>query len=275
MKLIRSISDLLSTFRDAMDRWRYARQSFTIQDQWQALLGRLPESETDRTRLRKRIGLIGGPILAVIALGAWLVFRPVPQPDYLFDDMDDVFNYTLLTDEFNRLPIEERLELISLLTQRLSNMTSHDSVLVAAFAAGVIGSAREQLLENFSRLLIDSWDMYAIGYADIPNEDRAAYIEMVAIEFMKLGETMEGRISDKTDDERLAEAKRQARRDQENLSNRNTRPSADQMSRIFTFMRSDIGQFQTPQQRARGTQMFRDLVRHMRKQDIATGKRGG
>lgn len=275
MKLIESISDRLGACRDVVDRWRYARQAFTIRDQWQSLLDRVPDSEVERKRLSKRVALIGGPCLAVIVLAAWLIFRPVPQPDYLFDDMDDVFNYTLLTDEFNRLPIEKRLELVSLLTQRLSKMTSHDSALVAAFAAGVAGSAREQLLENFSRLLIDTWDMNAVGYADIPNEDRAAYLEEVAVEFMKLGETMEGRVTEKTDDERLAEARRQARRDQENLSDPDSRPSAGQMNRMFTFMRSDVGQFQTPQQKARGAQMFRDMVRHFRKQDIATGKGGG
>src|SRR5262245_2577613 len=43
------------------------------------------------------------------SLAAYLLLRPVPQPDYAADPMDDVLNYTLLTDEFNKLPVDKRL----------------------------------------------------------------------------------------------------------------------------------------------------------------------
>src|SRR4051812_22738929 len=51
-------------------------------------------------------------LLAVLlisgALTAYFLLRPVPQPNYAEDPMDEVLNYTLLTDEFNHLPVDQR-----------------------------------------------------------------------------------------------------------------------------------------------------------------------
>src|SRR5215471_16814201 len=82
--------------RELLDAWRYR------------LMG-----TADRRAKAVKWARIGGPPL-VLALGvaAWLVFRPVPQPDYTRDNLKRVFNYTLLTDRFNQLPIEERMKLI-------------------------------------------------------------------------------------------------------------------------------------------------------------------
>src|SRR5262245_24436204 len=65
---------------------------------------------------------------AVLALAtaAYFIFRPVPKPDYDTAPIDEIFNYTLLTDEFNKLPIEERVKLVGQIVSRIKNMSGSD-----------------------------------------------------------------------------------------------------------------------------------------------------
>ncbi len=88
------------------------------------------------------------PPPCVVAVGLAFTLRPYPMPDYEDDPLDDIFNHTLLQDEFNNLPIEERVRLVGSLIQRVEGMGSSDGTLLAAFAAGITGSAREQLEEK-------------------------------------------------------------------------------------------------------------------------------
>src|SRR2546423_1864572 len=132
---------------------RISRRSVRLSDpretisRWRERINGTPERRAALAKWLK----IGGPIAAVIVgVGAYFAFRPVPQPDYRKDNLRKVFNYTLLTDEFNRLPIEKRLELIGQLVQRMKGMSAGDSTLLAAFAAGIAGKARAQIEENAS-----------------------------------------------------------------------------------------------------------------------------
>lgn len=248
--------------RLARPRWR----SPDVRDVVEALRERLVGSEEKRRRLR-RWALIGGPpALLGAALGAWLLFGPTPQPDYRRDSLRKVFDYTLLTEEFNRLPVEKRLELIGLLVGRLKNMSAGDSALMAAFAAGIAGAAREQLERNASTLAIDVWDMYAREYAQVPEADREAFLDQTFIEFTKMMETVAGETRDVSDAERLAEGHRQAKRDQEMMS-RGRGPSGRMMGRLFGYMRDNVGSHASPAQRTRGMLMMRDMVRRLRGED--------
>jgi hypothetical protein len=204
-----------------------------------------------------------GPV-AVLALaaGAWLIWGPMFKPDYTKDNLNRVFKYTLLTDEFNKLPIEERLKLLGQLVARLKGMSAGDSALMAAFAAGVGGAAREQLEENASKLAIDLWDKYALNYKDVAAEDRDAWLDGTFIEFTKTMELLTGQPRDVSDQERLAEGKRQAERDMERMRERP--PSARQMGNMLNFMRNTVGEHAAPQQRARGQTMLIDMTRRLR-----------
>lgn len=211
-------------------------------------------------------------LVAGLALGAYFAFRPVPRPDYLNDPIDGVFNYTLLTDEFNKLPVQERLKLMKELVDRMKGLSSNDSVLLGAFAAGIAGAARDQLEANVSHLAIDTWDLYAKDYGKVAAGGRETYLDNAFLEFSKMMEAVGGRVRDVSDDQRLAEVRRDAARDKKNLSDPGKAPSGEVLGTIFHFMNGNVGARATPQQRSRGAQMMRDMTRHFRGQDIATGK---
>jgi hypothetical protein len=230
----------------------------------------------DRKRKALKWLKVGGPVAAVaLGVGLWLILRPVPQPDYATANLKKVFNYTLLTDEFNKLSVEKRLELIGQLVNRLRNMSSGDSTMMAAFAVGIAGAARKQIEENASRLAIDMWDRNALLYKDLRPEDRGAFLDNAAIDFVRTMEAIGGEPSKKSDTDLLADMHKQAQRDQENLKDPNRAPPSRAMGRLFTFMRGNVGSHATPAQRSRGQLMMRDMVRRMRGQDLDTGKGGG
>lgn len=224
-----------------------------------------------RTRPRR---IVSGSIVvtaAIVAGVSWyLMTRPVPAPDYTTAGMDSIFDYTLLTDDFNNLPIEERLELVGQLVARMRDMDRSDAMLLASFSAGIAGEARDQLMENASRLMIDTADMFASEYDTVAPQDRAAFLDDAFIRMTELAETFEGRPSKKTRQEKLADARRDAQREQQSM--RENRMSQRQAGRLFRFADSDIGQHATPQQKGRISILMRDMTRNLRGEDIATGK---
>lgn len=223
------------------------------------------------TNPRVRYGISGAVCLvACVALFLWL--RPVPQPDFAEDPIDDLLNYTLLTDEFNNLPVDQRLELLRELIDRLKTMSGDDSAMMAAFAASIdTDKLRKQIEENASRLALDVWDKFALDYQKVPADARGPYLDQVFVDMTKLMETVAGVQSDKTDAQRIEEARKQAKRDQDMLES-GKGPTAGQLARMADFMRNRVGSRSAPQQQVRGMQLMRDMTRHLRGQDPATGK---
>jgi hypothetical protein len=249
-----------------------ARRSPDVRELLGAARQRLAGTPQRRERLKKAL-LIGGPLL-VLALGlaAFFWLRPIPTPDYRKARLDKLFDYTLLTDEFNRLPVEKRLELIGQLVQRLQGMSAGDSALLGAFAAGIAGSARQQIEENLSRLAIDMWDKYARDYGSVPSTDRAAYLDRTFLDFVKTMEAMAGQTRNVSDAERLAEVRRQADRDKDALRSGKGAPPPQALARIYTFMHGNVSSHANAGQITRGQLMMRDMMRHFRGQDLETGK---
>ena len=243
--------------RELLSAWRY----------------RLAGTPDRRARAMKWLK-IGGPVAAVVlGVAAWLVFRPVPQPDYATANLKRVFRYTLLTDEFNKLPVDERMKLIGQLVNRLKSMSAGDSALMAAFAAGIAGAARDQIEKNASRLAIDLWDKNALLYKDLKGQDRGAFLDRAAIDFVRMMEGIAGQPSNKSDSELLTDMHKQAQRDEKNLADPDRRPPPQAMARLFTFMRGNVGEHASPTQRARGQLMMRDMVRRMRGEDLDSGRK--
>lgn len=245
------------------------RSPRAVLNDWWASRTSTPEK---RTRTMKRVRIAGVLLLVGASAGAYFALRPRPMPDYDKDPLDEVFDYTLLSDEFNRLPVEKRVELVGSIIGRLKNMGSGDSAMLAAFAAGIMGSAREQLEANASKLAIDLWDKYADDYAKMKGQDREAYLDKTFVEFQKTMELMGGQPRDISDEERLKEGQRQAKRDQERMSDPKRGPNPRQMAQMFVFMDRQVGVHAAGNERARGAQLMRDMTRRLRGQDPTTGK---
>ncbi len=265
--------DPLPVFRRATLRGRLAAIEQRVLERARAVLF----GTQQRAARTRRTVIVGGAVLLVAgAVTAFLVLRPVPKPDYETAGLDDLFNYTLLTDEFNRLPVQERMRLIGQLVQRLKNMEPSESLLLASFAAGIEASAREQIEENGSRLAVDAWDMYAKDYDGVPEEEREQYLEGTFVEFSKMMEAVAGDQREVSDADRINEMRSQVKEDMQEIKDPDRRPDNEQLADFMGFMNNTVASRANAQQRVRGQQMMRDMVRHFRGQDIATGKpRGG
>lgn len=200
-----------------------------------------------------------------LGLGIYLAIRPVPKPDYEQADMGRIFNYTLLTEEFNRLPVEERIELISQLYGRVRGMSSSESVLMAQFFAGIAGEAREQLERNAGKLLVDATDLVAKDYAAIPPEDRENYLNDAYVRLVRLTAPFDSSIERRTDEELLERGKRDAKRNDEAMGSGEV--SAEQASGLLVFMNNQTQKSATPAQQQRLSLFMRDLTRHLRESD--------
>jgi hypothetical protein len=267
-----SQQDMLATISRINRRRGWWRQSPDVRELWSALVHRLVGTPDRKARTLKLLKFGGPPLLLALAAALYFVFRPVPQPDYRRARLDRVFNFTLLTDEFNKLSVEKRLELMGQLVTRLQGMSGGDSVIMASFAAGIASTARKQIEENMSRLMIDVWDKFAKDYAHVKPDDRGAFLDAAFLEFTRMGEAVGGRPSSKSDSERLAEAREQAKRDQERIRSGEDQPSAEALGWTFTFMRENVGSHASIAQKTRGQQMMRDMVRRLRGEDLATGR---
>jgi hypothetical protein len=256
-----SASRLLASRRSRRD----VRDVFA--DWWRAIA----DDQVRRARVIRfaKFGL--PPLVLVAAISAYFILRPVPKPDYASDDISRLFDFTFLTAEFNRLPVEERMELIGMLIQRMNNMSASESVILAGFAAGVAGKARAQIEENASRLMIDLWDKYAIDYAAVPVDDRGAFLDATMIELAKTMEAMGGRPRDVSDSDRLAEIQRQSKRDGEAMRS-GQGPPPQAMGRMFGYMRDNVGERANPAQRVRAQQLMVDMTRRARGEPL-TGRR--
>lgn len=222
-------------------------------------------------RVRLTLGTSAGMLALAGAIVGIATLAGPSRPDYSSDRIDALFQYTLLTDDFNKLSVRERAEMIGQLVQRIGSMGSSDSVLMAAFASTISGEAREQLMDNASKLFVDMIDEQAVAYSPgAPKEERIAQIEQSMVNMMKLVEEMTGEKRDITDEERVEEMNRQAQRDMRRVEE--GQMGAQDAGRLFGIMNRTLGSRSSPHQTARGGRMLRDMSRHMRGQDIDTGK---
>ncbi|HYE60871.1 MAG TPA: hypothetical protein VD997_02650 [Phycisphaerales bacterium] len=240
-----------------------------VQQWW----GRQTADEPTRLRTMRRLWIGGTVAVLMLAGGAWWLWGPRMQPNYETAALDEVFDYTLLSDEFNALPIEERMKLLGQLVQRMKGMSAEDSMLLAAFASGIGGKMRKQLEENASKIAIDLWDKHAKEYDTVPPEEREKFLEDAFVDFSQTLEQLVGEQRDMSPEERVADAKKQAARDMEwAKKNPERMPSGRMMGTAFGLMNNNVGGHASPEQKVRGKQMMRDMVRHFRGQDVATGK---
>ncbi len=212
------------------------------------------------------LGLIGGASIAYSAL------RPISVPDAQRARLPKILSFALLDADFNKLPVKERLELVLSLAKRMQGMNAGDSALVAAFAAGIRGEAREQLEANARTLGADLMADYGKQYTSIPENQKEAFLESTAVEWSRLMEQLTGEERNLSDAERLSEMRDQAKRDAERGRQTDRRLTADRASNFMRMVQADFAQYSSPNERASSALFLRDMTRTLRGRDPATNQ---
>ena len=215
-------------------------------------------------RGHKRVAL-GATAVLLLGGGAlgWRAYRIEPPPDYANEGLDVLFEYTLLTDDFNRLPVEERLALIGQLIERLKAMGTNDSLLLAMFASTIMGEMRAQLEENVSRLAIDVADKFAAEYDPSVGElEKEQYLEDAFVDMQRLFAVVDADLATKDRDEMLDEGRRQAQRDLNRFND--GKVGAGEVIRVFDLMNNKVGTHMSGHQKMRVQTMFRDMTEMLR-----------
>ncbi|MBN8598784.1 MAG: hypothetical protein J0L78_14020 [Planctomycetes bacterium] len=183
------------------------------------------------------------------------------RPDYALDPVDDLAEFTFLRGDFNSLPIKERLKLIKEFADRVRNASSGDSALLASFAAGISGKAREQIQENGARLMLDMVDASAVDYMKVPEAERGAFLEKSVIEWTRIGDQVSGR-GERTDEEILADIKKQTAQRDEMRKKMGPERSAKMAAGIVGFLNGNVANHANPVQSQRTLQMMSDVNKH-------------
>lgn len=229
------------------------------------------EHAADDRAARRTLVASASLLVAAGAVVGVVTVLPARTPDYASAELDTIFDYTLLSEDFNKLPVQERVRLIGELTTRLRNMDTGESVLLAGFAAQIAGPARDQLVRNGSKLMADLTDDAAQRYdPGAPVREREAFLKQAAVDFMTAMETMTGEFANADDtppEERFQQMQAQAQRDM--AAGERGDFSAQDSGRIVAFVNTTIGRNTSAAQKARMSVFARDLTRVLRGQELS------
>jgi hypothetical protein len=181
------------------------------------------------------------------AVGWQLLWHGHRRPPSIFDaPVDDVFGY-LGTADFNRLPLNERLDFIRGLLKRFAMMNQSESVVASSFLAGLTGPASEKLMNN-ARIL--GKDIFVQGAAEFmtlqTEQERNAYLDRWIVRWVKFVEESRGGSINRTDEEILTSLGKQARRD---LS-RGINIDAEMAQQMMDFWDRDVASVASPKEQA-------------------------
>jgi len=201
--------------------------------------------------MRERRTVVQGAIalltLCLVALAAVLLLGGAKKPPSIFDSpVDDVLDF-LAVREFSELPLTERVEFLREVFERFGSMNQSDSALAAAFLAGLAGPAREQLRDNVRELGRDILVEAADEYFALPDdESRAKFLDDWLTGWARLAADTTGDNKNDTDEELLADMRRQARRDNEQAV-RNPIPATEANAWLFMdYWHSEVASVSSP-----------------------------
>lgn len=187
-------------------------------------------------------------LLAVaIAVMALALSRGHRKPPSIFDTpVDGVLDY-LAADDFNKLPLDERLAFIEGVLQRFNMMSQSDSAVASAFFAALSGPANEKLISNARTLGKDIFVQAAAEYLALKTErERNQFLDQWIIKWVRFGEKASGQSSGRSDDEVLSRMGRQARRD---LS-RGIEIDQEMAQQMMDFWDRDVASVASPKEQA-------------------------
>ncbi len=212
---------------------------------------------------RRRVALGAAAALLAALLGWWAMSSRWRPPPSIFDSpVDNVLGYLTMPD-FNQLSVEERVRYVQGFVGRFRGMSQQDSVVAAAFLAGVTGKVREQLTQNVRILAKDILAEGAAKYVNLPAGERDAFIDQWVCDWFRFAEaTATGEESKRSNEEIMAgaraEAKRGERRQMERMAGKDlSQKGAD---RFLGFWQSEVEQASSPREQGQISR-FMDAVR--------------
>jgi len=213
----------------------------------------------------------GLAILAVLLLlgggiGAWqwhsARWRPPPS---IFDSpVQDVMGYLAL-DDFSKLSVEDRIAFLLDFADRFRGLEQSESAVLAGFLAGLAGPAREQLTQNVRTLAKDILAEGAQRYLAIQDEqERRRYMDEWLAEWIRTGERLtRGRERDRSDEDRLAEVRRDGRREATRRPGREVALTDRDAISFMDFWQTEVESSSTPREQGQIVRFLTDLRDHI------------
>jgi hypothetical protein len=220
--------------------------------------------ETHRRRLvaavaiAATLGLAGGA-------WAWWSSRWKPPPSIFDTPVDDVLGY-LAIDDFNQLPLEERVRFMIEFANRFRGVEQSESAVMAAFFAGLTVKSKEQLRQNARTLAKDILADGAATYVNLPDKERGAFIDQWLVRWSKVGEEIAmGEPRQRSDEDRIDEFRREARRGQERQAERAVDISLTEVgaARFLDLWQSDVEAAATPREQGQITRFMVDVRKRL------------
>lgn len=212
----------------------------------------------------------GAAVLALVAaVGSagywWFAVRWKPPPSIFDAPVNNVLGY-LATPDFNRLSMRERLKYVQDFIGRFRGMSQQDSVVAAAFLAGVTGKVRAQLTQNVRILAKDIMIEGAGTYVNLPEAERGPFIDKWIVEWIRFAElTATGEQSKRSDEEILEGARAESRQNEERQAKRLAgKPLTERgADRFLGFWASEVEPASTPKEQGQITRFMEDVRKRM------------
>jgi len=234
---------------------------------------------SEASRRSRVVDAARGAVIALVGIGAGTAIAVTgdagepPVAEASADPFGGALRTIVFEDEFNRLPVEERVALVRELLEKMRSMDSGSSAMLAAFAAGIKDEARAQLQENARKLMVDFMDLHATRYAGAGAAEREAMLEQSLRDMVELQRELLGQEADEDGiEEGLENAREQAEREQERAGENREMMSGGEAAGFMRWAQREGEAARDPNQRARVTLFMRDMTRHLRGQDLDTGK---
>ncbi len=180
----------------------------------------LPAGFDDRRAWRSLAIAALVALLLALPLYWWFAVRWKPPPSIFDAPVDDVLGYLAL-DDFNKLPLDERLKFMMDFAGRFRGMEAGDSAAMAGFMAGVTGPAREQMTKNARQLAKDVLADGSKRYLALPAAERAKFLDQWLVEWeRRMRLVTRGNEGKESDADRLKKIKDDVKRSEDRRTKR-------------------------------------------------------
>jgi len=214
------------------------------------------------------LSISGGAVVAGGVVWAILSMLPVPEPDVMDDDLHSVASFAM-TDDFNRLTPRQRISFLQKFFNRFRDFDENDAAELSEFLADINYKLRQQIEENVRRLAVDFLAESAMDYANVPMNDREAFLRNLLLELDKLGDGFSGRQRDVSDEDRMAAMNRQGKREQDRANEQvGSTVDARGVNMVFNLYETEVSGKVPAVQRGAIARLMLDLTKVRRGQSI-------